>query len=250
MSGYTPVFRSVFTGTLCGKWPDTAAWLCLLALADKNGVIDMTPQYISSVTGMPTHDLLACIGRFMQPDEFSRSQESDGRRLVLVDPQRSWGWRIVNFAHYREKARLMAKNEREVQSGSNKERLTAAHRRSPPVTAADPLSDSNADTDSNTEKKPPALRSGGAGGRPKKSSTVPEGFVLTPERRSWAEGVNPQLDVDAEFAKFTEHEFRDPHSDWDRAWKRWVRTGLKRGDFARRASSAPMMFAGKPVEWQ
>ena len=61
MSGYTPVFQSIFTGTLCGRYPDTAAWMFFLALADKHGVVDMTPEYISSVTGMPVDDLLACI---------------------------------------------------------------------------------------------------------------------------------------------------------------------------------------------
>lgn len=135
MSGYTPVFRSVFTGSLCGQWPDTAAWLSLLALADKNGHVDMTPQYIASVTGMPIAELQACIDRFLQPDPMSRSSTSDGRRLELLEPSRQWGWRIVNFSTYREKARLAAKNQREIETGKNSARMD--DRRSPPETAAD-----------------------------------------------------------------------------------------------------------------
>jgi hypothetical protein len=143
VSGYTPVFRSVFTGSLCGQWPDTAAWLSLLALADKNGHVDMTPQYIASVTGMPIAELQACIDRFLQPDPMSRSSTSDGRRLELLEPSRQWGWRIVNFSTYREKARLAAKNQREIESGKNSARMddrrpppeTAGDRRSPPPTA-------------------------------------------------------------------------------------------------------------------
>lgn len=149
MSGYTPVFKLIFQGTLCGQYPDTAAWLFFLALADKNGHVDMTPQFISAVTGMPVDDLTACIERFMQPDPGSRSSAEEGRRLVLIDPARSWGWRIVNHDKYREKARLAAKNAREVEEGANAERLkhrrsTAGDRRRPPLT--DP-SNANANTD-------------------------------------------------------------------------------------------------------
>ena len=42
MSGYVPVFRTVFTGSLFGKYPDSAAWLFMLTLADKNGLVDVT----------------------------------------------------------------------------------------------------------------------------------------------------------------------------------------------------------------
>jgi hypothetical protein len=142
MAGYTPVFDSIFTGTLCGKYPDTAAWLFLLALADKNG---------ATVTGMPAEILMDCIGRFIQPDPHSRSSAEEGRRLILLNTERNWGWKIVNHAAYREKARLMAKNTEAVSSGKEAERkrhvrTSAGVRRCPPV--SDP-SDADADADKN-----------------------------------------------------------------------------------------------------
>jgi len=164
----------VFTGSLCGQYPDTAAWLFLLALADKNGEVDMTAQYIATVTGMPLADLAGCIQRFLDVDPQSRSQESQGRRLELIDPSRPWGWRLVNFNHYREKARLTAKSAREVESGRNAERLrhraggppdTAADRRSPPLT--DP-SNANANTDTDTDTGV-SVASQPHSGRPEKS---------------------------------------------------------------------------------
>lgn len=148
--GYTPVFESVFSGSLCGQYPDTAAWLFLLAMADKNGEIDKTPHYIATVTGMPLETLTGCIERFLQPDPRSRTKTNEGRRLELLASDRDWGWRIINFHLYREKARLQAKSAAEVESGRNAERLR--DRRRPPGTAADPLSD--ADSDSNLLKKP------------------------------------------------------------------------------------------------
>lgn len=139
MSGYNPIFDSIFTGTLSGKWPDIGVWSCLVGMKDKHGHIDCTPQYLARVLGLDVNALLECIDRFMQPDPYSRSRDCDGRRLELIDPSRPWGWKVVNHHKYREKARLSAKSEREITSGENRERM--GDRRGPPETAADPLSE-------------------------------------------------------------------------------------------------------------
>jgi hypothetical protein len=140
VSGYTPVFRSVFDGTLHGKWPQTGVWLALLAMVDRHGQIDRSPQAIASDIGIDVPTLLSCIAEFCEPDTMSRTRDHDGRRLELIDPERPWGWRVLNHGKYREKARLESKNAREVEAGRNKERMnhrTADDRRSPPDTAAD-----------------------------------------------------------------------------------------------------------------
>jgi hypothetical protein len=124
-----------------------------LALADRNGHIDSTIPYISAVTGIPVVTLTECIERFTSPDPLSRTKTEDGRRLALIDPARSWGWTVINHGAYREKARLMAKNQREVNSGVNKDRM---HRRSPPLTASDPLSYSDINLNKDSEKNPTA----------------------------------------------------------------------------------------------
>lgn len=159
--GYTPVFDSVFTGTLCGKYPDTAAWLFLLALADKNGVVDMTPQYIANVTGMPVTDLIECLARFEQPDPYSRTMDCDGRRITRIEESRPWGWKIVNHGKYREKARKAAFDAERVASGENRQRMQGRRENGPDATRddptrpastrADPLSDSDSDSDANKD---------------------------------------------------------------------------------------------------
>jgi hypothetical protein len=141
VSGYTPVFRSVFDGTLHGKWPQTGVWLALLAMVDRHGQIDRSPQAIASDIGIDVPTLLSCIAEFCEPDLMSRTRDHDGRRLELIDPERPWGWKVLNHGKYREKARLESKSAREVEDGKNKERMdyrkTAADRRSPPDTASD-----------------------------------------------------------------------------------------------------------------
>lgn len=152
MAGYVPLFDSLTKGTLCGRWPDIGLWPIVLSMSDKNGVVDVTPTFIAGVTGLPEPEVVACMARFCEPDKYSRSSEANGARLILLDSHRDWGWRIVNHRAYREKARLMGKNEREVESGKNQERKTAAHRRSPPPAAADPPSYADADAYSDKEK--------------------------------------------------------------------------------------------------
>ena len=212
MSGYTPVFDTVFQGSLCGRYPDTAAWLFLLALADKNGVVDMTPQYISSVTGMPVDELLGCITRFLDPDPYSRSSASQGRRLELIDPDRQWGWRIVNHGRYKEKARLQAKSAREVAEGKNKQRME--DRRRPPKTASDPPSNTNTNTN-----RPPS------GVNARASKRAPEDFEVTQVMYDWAEstlGIGKET-VDFETGAFRDHQFREAKKDWVATWRNWLR---------------------------
>lgn len=147
MTGYTPVFRSVFTGSLCGKFPDLPLWLVLLAMADKNGEVDAHPSYIATVSGIALELVTDALARFCEPDPSSRTPDCDGRRLEPLDG-RGFGWRIVNHGKYREKARLEAKSAREVAEGLNAKRMQ--DRRRPPETAGDPLSNANANADSKT----------------------------------------------------------------------------------------------------
>lgn len=156
MAGYTPLFSSLTTGTLCGRWPDIGLWPIVLSMADKDGVVDVTPAYIAGVTGLPLPDVVACMKRFCEPDPYSRSTTDNGARLILLDDHRDWGWRIVNHGKYREKARLASKNAREVEEGRNRDRMrarpaeTADDRRPPPETAADHLSYANANANADS----------------------------------------------------------------------------------------------------
>jgi hypothetical protein len=222
MSGYTPVFDSVFQGTLCGRWPDTGVWLCLLALADRDGRIDSTIPYISAVTGIPAQTLTECIDRFMAPDPASRTQADDGRRLVLIDAARQWGWVVVNHGKYREKARKQMQQIVATNSGRDAERKRVERERKasgdvqsrPAMSSADRLSDSDSDSDSNKRGERRATR-------------LPPDFSLTPERRLSAEKEN--LSPERTLEKFRDYWRSAPGAkgrklDWDATWRNWCRT--------------------------
>lgn len=163
MAGYTPVFDSVFHGTLCGKWPTLPVWLTILPMADKNGHIDMSYQAMSALTGWPVDLLKQAMTELTAPDSESRSEAEEGRRLVLIDPEnRSWGWRVVNHGKYRERARKQAWDAERTASGKDAERKRVSRESSrdvptpPDASRLSPLSDS--DTNTNTDPSPSKTR--------------------------------------------------------------------------------------------
>jgi hypothetical protein len=219
MSGYTPLFDTLTSGTLCGRWPDIGLWAVVLSMSDRHGVVDVTPTYIASVTGLPVDDVAACMERFCQPDKYSRSQEADGARLQLIDPARPWGWLIVNHSKYREKARKSSYDSARTASGLDAERKRLS--RDVPTCPAPSRSQTETETKTKTEEKeeeaPPAKRA-----RP--ATHLPADFELTDERRAVA--TTEGLDAARTFAKFrnfwqSASGQRARKRDWDAAWRYW-----------------------------
>lgn len=231
MSGYTPVFDTVFNGTLCGKWPDLPVWLSLLPLADWRGHIDMTPQAISKMTGWPIDLLTRGIQALMEPDEDSRSPDESGRRLVPLDPARKWGWRVVNIQKYRRLASGQNQSAGQVADGRNAEkvrRYKERHQRTPQTPADTGMhqnSDSNVNTDS--EKNPQEKTPVGKNARKRATSAsteFPLDFALDDALRAQALKRAPDCDVDASFAQFrAHHEARGAKfKNWRQAWTTWI----------------------------
>lgn len=232
--GYTPVFDSIYTGTLYGKWPAAAVWASLLPLLDKNGCIDMSLQAISGMTGWPMDLLKQGIEQLMEPDPDSRTPGEDGRRLVPIDPNRPWGWRAVNHSKYREKARKQNYDAERTASGKDAERKRKARSERPAMSRDVPLSDTN----TNTDTEIPSLREGRNGSRPARNATrLPEDFELTDERRLVAEAE--RLPAERTFAKFVDYwraasGAKARKYDWDATWRNWCRT---EADFRSRGSN-------------
>ena len=114
MSGYQPIFRSILQSSIARDYVVRHVFEDLLKLADWNdGEVDMTYDAIARQTGMPEEMVREAIKKLMQPDPESRNQDEEGRRLVPIDEDRSWGWRIVTFQFYREQIRLDGKRRRQ-----------------------------------------------------------------------------------------------------------------------------------------
>ena len=62
----------------------------------------MTADAISRRTTIPAHIIAKGLAVLVLPDPQSRSQDCEGRRIELINEARPWGWRIVNYKHYRD----------------------------------------------------------------------------------------------------------------------------------------------------
>lgn len=98
---YCKLFASLYQGTLRGKPHEILVFTNLLANADKDGMVDKHFRAVAEEIGLTVDEVKSAIALLEAPDEESRSVEQEGRRLVRVAENRSWGWQIVNYAKYR-----------------------------------------------------------------------------------------------------------------------------------------------------
>lgn len=90
----------MYDGTLYGHWEAIATMQQFIVLASPDGVVDMTPQAIAARTSFPLDLILKGIKILSEPDPYTRTPGEEGRRIVLLDDHRPWGWRIVNHGKY------------------------------------------------------------------------------------------------------------------------------------------------------
>ena len=101
---YGKIFKQIYKGTLAmvGPWQALVTFQQMIILADQDGVVDMTPDALSRETTIPLDIITKGLEALSQPDPESRTPDEEGRRIVLLSDNRSWGWRIVNYDHYRK----------------------------------------------------------------------------------------------------------------------------------------------------
>lgn len=101
---YAKVFSQIYDGTLCtrGPWQALVTFQQMLVLADQDGNVDITAAAIARRTTIPLEIIELGIEELLKPDPESRTPTEEGRRLIPLSEGRSWGWRIVNYKHYRD----------------------------------------------------------------------------------------------------------------------------------------------------
>ena len=110
---FAKIFRQIYDSTLADDWQALVTFQQLLVLCDWHGVVDMTPQAIHRLTNIPQDIIDQGLQKLVAPDPQSRSRKLNGQRLELIDSERSWGWRIVNYAYYRDLASVEDKRQKD-----------------------------------------------------------------------------------------------------------------------------------------
>ncbi len=120
---------SIMEENLATRW----VFVWMIELSDKNGVLDMTRSALARRIRVSRTQLDQAIDALSSPDPESRSAELEGRRIVLLDENRSWGWQVVNKRRYltheiqkrrRQRDREYQKNRRARSDGSDTSRPT------------------------------------------------------------------------------------------------------------------------------
>lgn len=92
-------FASTFTGSLFGSGPDVfAVWGYVIANT-VDATVELNPHLLSAVLGAPVERVDAAIVFLTQPDPQSRSQASQGRRLIH---ESAFQYHVVNHDRYRQ----------------------------------------------------------------------------------------------------------------------------------------------------
>lgn len=99
---YAKVFEQIFDSSIANNYPLRHFFMDLLVLAESDGVVDMTQEAISSRTRIPLDVVCKMLTELEQPDARSRTRKQSGCRIVRLDRNRDWGWRIVNYLDYRD----------------------------------------------------------------------------------------------------------------------------------------------------
>src|SRR3990167_1541126 len=98
---YARVYEQIFSSSIMEEDLETRyVWFCLLALSDRDGFVDMTIPAIARRINLHESVVIKAIDKFMMPDPSSRTDTQEGRRLEKI--RESFGWKIINYIHYRD----------------------------------------------------------------------------------------------------------------------------------------------------
>jgi hypothetical protein len=94
---YTKLFHSILASSIWQEAPETKiVWITLLAMVDAKGEVEAAVPGLASMAGVSIPACEAALQVLRSPDPYSRSTESEGRRVEDVDG----GWRLLNHAKY------------------------------------------------------------------------------------------------------------------------------------------------------
>jgi hypothetical protein len=101
MAGWTKLFSSIVTSSIwCEDDKTFKAWVALLALSDREGVVEGSVPGLANLCRISVSEMRAALKKLSEPDPDSRSPEHEGRRIEPIEG----GWLLLNYAKYREKA--------------------------------------------------------------------------------------------------------------------------------------------------
>lgn len=195
VSAFTKLDSGIVHSTIWVQPHDVLrTWIALLALADQHGIAKTAAPSLAHLCMIPLDRMRQIIAILESPDEDSRSEAEDGRRIVKVEG----GWQLVNHAAYRNKRdpesdrdRKRAWDREHRPSGHARAQKSDTVRHSPTQSGDSPTSPTQAEAEADIS---PSLRSGDARKRaaPDRTITSIKGVSVPPrpddaEPQAWGD---------------------------------------------------------------
>ena len=133
---FSRVFTSLFDGSMRGQSDLILVFVNILCHKDKEGFDDRHWKAISDETGLSIERVRNALLALESPDQESRSRNNDGRRIQRIDPDRDWGWQVINAKKYDA---IRTTEERRAYMRDLMREHRAKHQPDIPTTLAPPL---------------------------------------------------------------------------------------------------------------
>jgi len=120
------IFTQIYASSIAEDWTVRTVFQDMIILADLNGVVDITPEFLSRTTKVPINVVTKAISELEKPDPRSRSPKASGARIVRLDEHRDWGWLIVNYEEYRS---IASEEQRRLKTKERVDRFRLKHKK-------------------------------------------------------------------------------------------------------------------------
>lgn len=118
LAGYSRLFAAIVTSSV---WVEDDAtrivWIAMLATCDKDGLVQGSISGFANLARVTVEQMRVAVERLSALDPDSRTPDHEGRRIEAFEG----GWRILNYAKYREVA--------QAKEGSNAPAMRAYRKR-------------------------------------------------------------------------------------------------------------------------
>jgi hypothetical protein len=127
---YTKLFGSITASTVWSEpYATRVVWVTMLAMADRNGDVFASIPGLARYANVTLAEAEAALQSFLSPDPYSRTEDSEGRRVEVVDG----GWKLLNHAKFGaiRNADERAEYKREWDRANRGNRPNSSHRSTP-----------------------------------------------------------------------------------------------------------------------
>ena len=113
----------------------------MLAMADRDGIVYASVPGLSDRARVSIESTLLALEKLKSPDEWSRTKDHEGRRIVDVDG----GWKLLNYEKYRNKSTAEQVRAKTAERVARYRERNAVTRNVTGVTLGNPIAEAEAE---------------------------------------------------------------------------------------------------------